>query len=261
MNVLSIQSAVAFGHVGNSAARLALERLGHEVWQIDTVTLAHHPGYGSWRGRIATAAEFATLLDGLAECGAFQHCDAVLSGYLGDAALGAGLLDAVARAKAANPKALYLCDPVMGNSSKGLYVRPGIPEFFRGHALAHADILMPNLFELGRLAGREVADLEAAVASARSLIGRGPKLVVVKGLRRRRRGQAKIAALAVAADAVWLAESPLVTAPASGAGDCFAALFLGHLLKRRSVPAALTHAVSALHAVLRRTAALGLGEL
>ncbi len=261
MNVLSIQSAVAYGHVGNSAARLALERLGHEVWAIDTATLAHHPGYGGWHGRVATAAELATLIAGLAECRAFERCAAVLSGYLGDASLGTPLLDAVARAKAANPKALYLCDPVMGDDAKGLYVRPGIPQFFRERALTRADILMPNLFELGLLSERRVDGLAEALAAARSLLGRGPRLVVAKGLCRRHRGRERIAALAVSAHAAWLAETPLLEAPASGAGDCFAALFLGHLLKRRSVPAALGHAVSAIHAVLSKTAALGAREL
>lgn len=261
MNVLSIQSSVAFGHVGNSAAAFVLQRLGHEVWPVDTVTLAHHPGYGRWHGRVSTAAEIATLLDGLAECKAFAHCGAVLSGYLGDASLGPSLLDAVARAKAANPAALYACDPVMGDSEKGLYVRPGIAEFFRNRALVAADILLPNVFELGLFAGGEIDDVGAALAAARGLLSRGPRAVVVKGLRTRPRGRAAIATLAVSATAAWLIECPAVPSPAHGAGDAFAALFLGGYLKRRSLKAALEQAVSAVHAVMVRTAAMGRREL
>jgi len=254
MNVLSIQSSVVFGHVGNSAARLALERLGHEVWAIDTVKLAHHPGYGRWHGRVAAPAEIAAQLDGLAECGAFRRCAAVLSGYLGDAALGAALLDAVARVKAANAKALFACDPVMGDSAKGLYVRPGIPEFFRDQAIARADLLLPNAFELGWLAGREIDGIASALAAARGLFALGPRLIVVKGLGGGRGGRALVATLAVEAKAAWLVECPAVASQAHGAGDCFTALFLGHYLKRRSASLALEHAVSAIHAVMTRTA-------
>ena len=254
MNVLSIQSSVVFGHVGNSAARLALERLGHEVWPIDTVRLAHHPGYGRWHGSVAAPAEIAALLDGLAECGAFARCAAVLSGYLGDAGLGAALLDAVARVKVGNAKALFACDPVMGDSAKGLYVRPGIPEFFRDRAVARADMLLPNAFELGWLAGREIDGIATALAAARGLLARGPRLIVVKGLGGRRGGRALVATLAVEAKAAWVVECPAVRSQAHGAGDCFSALFLGHYLKRRSARLALEHAVSALHAVMTRTA-------
>jgi pyridoxine kinase len=261
MNVLSIQSSVVFGHVGNSAARLALERLGHEVWPLDTVTLAHHPGYGGWHGRVTTAAELAALLKGLAECKAFPHCSAVLSGYLGEADLGAGLLDAVRRVKAANARALYACDPVMGDSVKGLYVRPGIPEFFRDQALALADILLPNAFELGLLASREVVDVDSALAAARSLLARGPRLVVVKGLRRRSGKRSRIATLAVARKTAWRVECPAAPSLAHGAGDCFAALFLGQYLRHRSLRRALEQAVASVHAVMVRTAALRRTEL
>ena len=261
MNVLSIQSSVVFGHVGNSAARLALERLGHEVWALDTVTLAHHPGYGGWHGRVTTAAELATLIAGLAECKAFQRCGAVLSGYLGEADLGAGLLDAVRRVKAANARALYACDPVMGDSVKGLYVRPGIPEFFRDRVLALADILLPNAFELGRLAGREIDGVEAALAAARSLLEHGPRLIVVKGLRKDSGKRSTIITLAVARKTAWSVECPAAPSAAHGAGDCFSALFLGHYLKRRSVRRALEQAVASVHAVMVRTAAQGGSEL
>lgn len=261
MNVLSIQSFVSFGHVGNRAAILPLERLGHEVWPVNTVSLAHHPGYGAWRGRVAAPEEIATLIDGLEARGALGRCDAVLSGYLGDAALGPVLLDAVRRVRKANPKALFCCDPVMGDGARGFFVRAGIPEFFRDEAAPVADLLLPNAFELGWLTGLPVDDLASALAAARALIARGPRLVVVTGLRRTVRVRPRIGALAVEVLRAWHAEAPLIAAPANGAGDVFAALFLGHYLRGRRPGHALERAVSALHAVMAKTAALGSGEL
>lgn len=265
MSVLSIQSSVSYGHVGNSAAAFALQRLGIETLPVSTVTLAHHPGHGAWRGRIAEPRELAALIDGLEAMGALAECDAVLSGYLGDVSLGAALLDAVWRVKAANPQALYCCDPVMGEHAKGFYVSAGIPEFFRDQAQPCADILLPNLFELGWLAKGEGAraewNIETAHAAARLLIARGPRLVVVKGLRRVVRGRQRIGALAVTAKTAWHAEAPLVEAPAYGAGDLFAALFLAHTLRGRNPARALELAVSVVHGVMARTAALGAHEL
>jgi pyridoxine kinase len=262
MNILSIQSAVVQGHVGNSAAVFLLQRLGHEAWPIDTVTLAHHPGHGRAPGRVATPAELTALLDGLAARNAFAQCDALLSGYLGDAALGAVLLDAVARLRAANGRALYCCCPVMGDTSKGFYVRPGIAEFFRDAALPRADILILNLFELAFLAGRAVESVEEVRAAARALIARGPRRVIATGIAREQEGKAWIGALLVEADGgAWLAETPFVTAPASGAGDAFAALFLGHLLRGADARLALENAVTAMHAIMAATLASGADEL
>jgi pyridoxine kinase len=261
VSVLSIQSSVVFGNVGNRAAVFALQRLGIDVLPIDTVTLAHHPGHGDFRGFVSRPETLRALLDGLEAVGALETCDAVLSGYLGDASLGTVVLDAVRRVKRANPRTLYLCDPVMGDQQKGLYVRPGIPEFFAASALPVADILMPNAFELGWLAGCEIDGVEAAAAAARTLLARGPRLVVVTGVMRRGRVGERIGALAVTAKGAWLAESPFVDAPASGAGDLFAALFLGRYLKSRNPAKALTHGVSALHAVMTATRRKGGYEL
>src|SRR5947209_11157152 len=112
MNILSIQSWVAYGHVGNAAAIFPLQRLGAEVWAINTVQFSNHPGYGSWTGQVATSAEISTLVDGVEARGALSACDAILSGYMGDPSIGEAILDAVRRVRRANPSALYCCDPV-----------------------------------------------------------------------------------------------------------------------------------------------------
>lgn len=251
MNVLSIQSSVVYGHVGNAAATLPLQLLGFEVWPVDTVTLSNHPAHGGFRGRFAEADELRALIRGLGERGTFAQCDAVLSGYLGEAANGPVVLEAVAAVKRANPRALYCCDPVMGEKGRGFYVRAGIPEFFRDRALRVADIVLPNPFELEFLSGRPSEDVASARAAADVLLAGGPRLVVVSGLAGE---NGAIAVLAVSKEGAWLAETPRLKVAAHGAGDAFAALFLGHYLKRPSVGAALGRAISAQYALMRVTA-------
>jgi len=134
--VLSVQSWVACGNVGNTAALFALQRLGCETWSLNTVAFSNHTGYERWRGDTVPASTIAALFEGIAELGVLPRCDAVLSGYLGEAETGPVLLDIVERVKEANPRALFCCDPVMGDVGLGYYVRSGIPEFFRDRALA-----------------------------------------------------------------------------------------------------------------------------
>lgn len=263
MNILSVQSSVAFGHVGNSAAVFPMQRLGHEVWPINTVQFSNHTGYGAWTGMVFPADHLADVLNGIDQRGALPNCGGVLSGYLGDAAIGTVILDAVARVRAVNPKALYCCDPVMGDEGRGFFVRPGIPDFFAAQALPAADILTPNQFELEALAGRSVTTLDDAVSAARSLITRGPKLVAVTSLRPPAVSDDRLGSLLVSANGAWLVDTPHIDfdpAP-NGAGDVFAALLLGHLLKDAAPPVALEQAVAGLYALLKITRQSGLREL
>ena len=258
MNILSIQSSVVFGHVGNSAAVFPLQRLGFEVWAINTVHLSNHPAHGSFRGRTSEPQDLNELVRGLSERGVLRDCAAVLSGYLGSAANGGVVLDAVRTVKAANPHAIYCCDPVMGESERGYYVAAGIPAFFAEQALPLADILLPNRFEIEVLAGRPCPDLASSVSAAVSLLARGPKLIVITGLPI---GGRRIAAVAVDGTGAWVVDVPRLALSAHGAGDTFAALFLGQYLKRRSPGIALARAMSAQHAIMRASARRGGAEL
>src|SRR3954466_12512370 len=154
MNILSIQSHVAYGHVGNAAATFPLQRIGIEVWPVHTVQFSNHTGYGAWTGRVFEAGLITELVDGITARGVLGRCDGVLSGYMGSAEIGAVILDAVARVKAANPRARYCCDPGIGDVGRGVFVQPGIAEFMRQHAVPAADIVTPNHFELDHLTGR-----------------------------------------------------------------------------------------------------------
>jgi pyridoxine kinase len=255
--VLSIQSWVACGNVGNTAALFPLQRLGCETWSLNTVAFSNHTGYGKWRGDAVPAPQIAALFDGIAELGVLPCCDAVLSGYLGDAAIGEVLLDIVARVKQANPQALFCCDPVMGDFGPGWYVRTGVPEFYRDRALAVADIATPNRFELEWLTDRRIATLAEAAAAASSVQRRGPNIVLVTSLEP---AADRIAVLAAGPDGVWAVETPRLPIEATGCGDAAAALFLGWLLRGKSLPEALAATIGALWGVIERTMEGG-GEL
>lgn len=260
MNVISIQSHVAYGHVGNSAAVFALQRLGIEVWPVHTVQFSNHTGYPDWQGEVFAAERIAGVLAGLEARGAFARCDALLTGYVGDPALGAVVLDAAARIRAANPKALWTCDPVMGDHGKGLFVRDGIPAFFGERALPAADIVTPNLFELERLTGQRPRGVPDICAAAASLLTLGPKAVLVTSLAEEAEGD-EVAMLGVTAEGAWHVATPRLPMTPNGAGDAVAALFLGFYLKSGSVPEALGAAAAAIFELLQTTLESGEEEL
>jgi len=250
--VLSIQSSVAYGHVGNAAAVFPLQLLGHEVWPVSTVSFSNHPQYGGWRGRVHDAGEVREIIRGIEERDAFERCDAVLSGYLGDPSVGAVVADTVDAVKAARWDAIYCLDPVMGDVDRGFFVRPGIPEYIREHLVRRADVVMPNAFELAYLAGQPVMTVAEAAEAARALRSLGAGDVVVTGLDE----GGEIAVIAVTADGAWRAAAPRIEAPAYGAGDLFSALYLGHVLAGRDVPTALSRAVASTYGVFAATRAL-----
>ena len=265
MNILSIQSWVAYGHVGNASAAFPLQRLGAEVWAVNTVQFSNHTGYGAWTGQVFTGAEVSILIDGIEARGALPRCDAVLSGYMGDAGIGEAILDAVARVRAVRPDAVYCCDPVIGDEGRGVFVRPGIPEFMRDRALPQADLATPNLFELEHLASRPARTLDAAKQAATALQATmrpdGPRAVLVTSLRTDETPDDAIDMLAAEAGAFHLLRTPLLPLSVNGAGDALAALFLYHRLTTGSAAAALSAAGSSIHGVLRRTAEAGAREI
>ncbi|MDF2094413.1 pyridoxal kinase PdxY [Aquibaculum arenosum] len=264
MNVLSVQSHVAYGYVGNRAAVFPLQRLGFEVWAVNTVQFSNHTGYGSWTGEVFSAEHVRKVIDGIFQRVEPAACDAVLSGYLGDADLGEGILETVSKVRAARGDAIYACDPVMGDVGRGIFVRPGIPEFMRERALPAADIVIPNQFELELLTGHKVSTLETALSAARAVQARGPKIVVITSLRHERTPDDTIQMLAVSPEGAWLVSTPFLPLepPPNGAGDAVTALFLAHYLKsNRSVPEALSGMAAAIYEVIATTNAAGTREL
>lgn len=271
MPILSIQSHVAFGHVGNAAATFPLQRLGFDVWPVHTVMFSNHTGYDDFAGPVIAAADVRAVIDGMARRGVLADCEAVLSGYLGSAAIGAVVRDTVRRVRAVNPAALYACDPVIGDTGEGIYVAADIPAMLREEILPEADLALPNQFELEVLTGHAAGELAAApaavsVAAARSLLADLPRLsaIVITSARHRDSEPGSIAMLAVGPTDAWQVATPVLpfVDPLSGAGDAVSALFAGYWLRTRGdLPATLSAVASAVHAVLERTVALGRREL
>ncbi len=256
MNILSIQSQVTFGHVGNAAAVFPLQRLGMTVWPVHTVLFSNHTGYPDWEGMVTPPETVAQILNGLERRGAFDKCDAVLTGYIGDPALGAVVADAVRRIRSVNPGMIYCCDPVMGDVGRGLYVREGVPDFMRDDALALARIITPNQFELEYLTGTSVEDVEDALAAARALLAKGPEQVLITSFQRKSAPPDVIEMLLVTRDTAWLTQTPRLSfpVPPNGSGDAVAALYLAHYLRDGDARLALEHATAAIFALMTETA-------
>ena len=259
--IISIQSHVAFGHVGNSAAVFPLQRLGHEVWPVNTVLFSNHTGYGVWRGKVMPIETVREVLAGVEERGGFDRAKAVLSGYLGSADLGEAVLETVALVRARRPDALYVCDPVMGDIGRGFFVAEGIPGFFKHEAVPKADIITPNQFELAYLAATELASLADVLAAARKVREAGPKLVMVTSLELAER-TGELGILAETATGTWVVWTPKLDIQLNGTGDAFTALTLAYWLATEGNAQLTLEAVaSAMFALVEATAAAGEREL
>ena len=265
MNILSIQSWVTYGHVGNASAVFPLQRLGAEVWAINTVQFSNHTGYGHWTGDVFSGAQVRALVDGIEARGVFPRCDGVLTGYVGDAGIGEAILDAVGRVRAANPRAVWCCDPVIGDDRDGIYVRPGIAEMLRERMLPACDIATPNRFEIELLAGAACRTLAAAKATVTQIAAMmrsgGPRCVLLTSLRTESTPDDAIDMLVSEAGRFHLLRTPLLPVDVNGAGDAIAALFLFHRLHSGSEVVALEAAGAAIHGLLRHTAAAGSAEI
>lgn len=265
MNILSIQSWVSYGHVGNASAVFPLQRLGANVWSIHTVQFSNHTGYGHWTGQVYSGQSVRDLVDGIAARDALRSCDAVLSGYMGDAEIGEAILHAVDQVRAANPAALYCCDPVIGDTDTGVYVRPGIEAFMRDRTLPQADIATPNRFELERLTGLPCATIEdaktAVTALAATMRAGGPRCVLLTSLETATTPGDHIDMMVAEGGAFHILRTPRLPVSVNGAGDAIAALFLFHRLNTGSAVRALEAAGSSIHGLLRRTAEAGSREI
>src|SRR4051812_5532547 len=261
VQILSIQSSVAYGHVGNSAAVFPLQRLGHEVWPVLTMHFSNHTGYGAWRGPLLAPDDVREVIAGIEDRGVLGEADAVLSGYQGDPAVGGIILDAVARVKELNPDAVYCCDPVMGDVGRGMFVRPGIPEFMRDTVLPRADILTPNHFELDFLAGRETSTIAEILDAVDDVRARGPRDVLVTSVVHGDVPEDRIDVVAVSDEGAWAIETPLLPIAPNGCGDVTAALYLAHLRTTGSAATALVRTTSSVFAILEQTLAAGTREI
>jgi pyridoxine kinase len=261
VKVLSIQSAVAYGHVGNSAAVFPLQRIGVEVMPVYTVNFSNHTGYGAWRGPLISPDDVREVIAGIEDRGAFPTIDVVLSGYQGSEGIADVILDAVERIKAANPDAIYSCDPVMGNAKSGCFVAPAIPILLRDRVVPAADLITPNQFELGYLTGTEPGSLESTLESVDLARSSGPRTVLVTSVERPDREEGTIEMLAVDDRGAWIVQTPLLPMKANGSGDVTAALFTAHYRRTGDAADALARTASSVFDLLENTHRSGEREL
>jgi pyridoxine kinase len=264
VRILSIQSAVAYGHVGNSAAVFPLQRLGHEVWPVHTVLFSNHTGYGAWRGPVISGADVHEVILGMEDRGALGQVDLVLSGYQGSPEIASVILDAVDRVKAANPAAAYACDPVMGNAESGCFVDPAIPPLIREQVVPRADVITPNQFELGELTGTPLpatTDLATVLDAADAARALGPETVLVTSVLHADQPPETLEMVAVASAGAWSVRTPRLAMHANGSGDVTAALFAAHLVASGDPGAALARTASSVFDLLVNTLDAGAREL
>jgi pyridoxine kinase len=268
MRILSIQSSVAYGYVGNTAATFPLQRLGHEVWPVNTVHFSNHTGYGSWRGIVLEPEVISEVIDGIADRGALGQVDAVLTGYQGSPGVADIVLRTVQRVRDLNPASIYCCDPVMGDVGRGMFVLPGVPELIREKVVPVADILTPNAFELAYLAdggdpaavdADSVGDVDGLLAAVRTVRAMGPATVLVTSVQGGAVAPDEIGMVAVDASGAYLVRTPRLPLSVNGAGDVTAALFLAH--QSAGIEQALAMVASSVYGILAATNVAGSREI
>ena len=253
--VIVISSHVVRGSVGNRAAVFALETLGFPVWAVPTVILPWHPGHSRATRIVPPRADFAALVDDL--CGAqwLGEVGGVLSGYLGDAGQAGDVARLVGAVRKANPAALYMCDPVIGDTG-GLYVPEAVASAIASDLIPIADIATPNVHELAWLSGAPVPDIGSMIAAAETL---GPARVLVTSAISMMAGST--GNLLVSGRQATMAEHRLIADAPNGLGDLMSATFLARLLEGMPEEKALQMAAGAVFDILARTARRGADEL
>lgn len=252
--VIVVNSQVARGSVGGRVTMFVLQRMGYPVWWVPTVNLPWHAGQGPAVRLCPGEADFAAFVGSLGDAPWLSEVGAIMTGYLGAATQVGPLVDLVEAVRAVNPDALYLCDPIIGDS-EGLYQPEIIGEAIRSKLLPLADMTTPNRHELAWLTQTKPANNADLVAAARTL---GPREAIVTSAFG---GAQTIGNLLVERDGVRLVTHDEVEVAPYGTGDMVSALYLGHRLDGRAPADALDRAVSATYRLVRLAREIGVDEI
>lgn len=253
-SILSIQSCVSYGHVGNSAVTFPLQRLGVDVWPIHTVLFSNHTGYGQWGGRVFDIEAVRDVFLGIKDRGVLHKCHALLSGYMGSKDLGKVMIEAIEELRKINPDTIYCCDPVMGDVGRGFFVKEGIPEFFKNVMIQYATIITPNHFELEYLSNRKIETIEEAVLAAQEILQMGPKVILITSLLLKNEHNKNINMVVVDKNNVFIATTPYIDITLNGTGDITAALFTHFYIKHNyNLAKALEDTIARVYSIIEKT--------
>ena len=255
--ILSIQSHVVYGYVGNKAAVYPLQSMGFDVCPINTVQFSNHTGYGHWQGEIFSAAHILKLVDGLFELGLAHRCRAILTGYMGSADICAAVLTTVERFKKVNPQLIYLCDPVIGNNS--CYVKPEVLDFFKKRL--QADVITPNQYEAETLSNINIHSLSNLKQVANYFHKRNIKSIIITGVKFDGDDDLKIFASDGKKNLLIEIPECYFSNSINGKGDLFSSTFLGVYLKTNDLATVLQYATSYLKSALDATRVANESEL
>lgn len=260
MLVISIQSQVVHGHVGNSAAAYAMQAEGVNVAAVPTTLLSNHPRYPSLRGRVLEAELVADLLKGVEERGLVDEAAVLVTGYLGSPGNAAVIADFVERARRRNAKLVYLCDPVIGDDGR-IYVAEGILDVVRHRLLPAADLSTPNQFELELLSGVTIVDAEDLSTACAVLAAAGRTAVVATGCTLADTVAGQVETILCADGRLSRVATPRLPIRPYGTGDLLTGLIAAHLAKGEAMELAVRRAVDTVFAVLVRTQEAGSAEM
>lgn len=260
--ILSIQSHVAYGYVGNKAAVFPLQRMGFDVSSINTVQFSNHTGYGYWGGDVLEADHIRRVVDGLDRLGALDQFDALLTGYAGSQDICQVLLSTYQRMK---PDAIWVCDPVMGDVERGFFVKEGIPEFFKNEGTLSAKVMTPNFFELEYLTGTHISSPAEIKGACRVLHDKGVQVVLVTSVMADNAASPSSISMVLShvdgetyiVDTPYL---PIIPAP-NGAGDCTAAILAGLILDGLPLKDVLGQLAARIYGIFTATHLAGTREL
>ena len=264
VKILSIQSHVSYGYVGNRSAVFPLQCMGFDVIAVNTVQFSNHTGYPHYRGDVFPRKHISEVLKGLKEQDLFKEINTIISGYMGDSELAELVIETVSAIQYENPAAVYLCDPVMGDEGRGIYVNKDLPYFFQNQAVKHAKILTPNLFELALLTDFEIRNYDDIAKACRKLHSQGVEIILVTSVIIEDTGSQSIEMIASQAkgDILRIEKPRLNIDPApNGAGDLTAALFCGHIIRGKNLCDALEATAETLYQVFCNTLNSGSREL
>ncbi|MDO5090438.1 MAG: pyridoxine/pyridoxal/pyridoxamine kinase [Cardiobacteriaceae bacterium] len=261
VDILSIQSQVIYGRVGNNAVIPTLEQHGLTAISIPTVLFSNAPHYPSFYGGVIPDDWFAGYLQAVEDRAILPRTRAIMLGYLGSPAQADILAAWLAKIREQHPHLAIQIDPVLGDSHCGLYVDAGLAESYRNHLRHLATGMTPNHFELEYLAGRPLETLDDVITAARELLSATTRWIIVTSAAPQEWPQGKMRLAVVTAETTDIQEHPHYHTVAHGTGDTFAAGLMAQQLAGKSLSDAARLAAQRVVDVIRRSNAAGYNEL